>query len=560
MGIAMEEIRERGRQAYSALLFGLARAQRTGILELEHGLEWRKVYLVRGTPVLYESSLESERLSKTIVQAGLVAEKPLSKLITSLLPGEQLEDRLVSEGLVGPEELRAHKKTLLERGASAALAWTGFSFRFRANDALGSAIDPALVPLVRPLRGLWTAVKQHIPMDTALPHVADPDAGTVSGTAHLAEVLDAMDVEAPLAGLAEALDEGDVNFDDLFAKINDKSGHLPSLIWLLEVTGAIHRGGRSHDELLTQLSTGTDLSAEEPLRVNVEPDEPPPTTVEVVAEKSEKKKKKKKPAKKAPKPSPKDTEARNRTASHLPELLATARSHRAGKDFYAFLDLGHDVDQAAITESFERYTKLWQSAAETEGLPASGLEDAQALLSAAKKAFDTLQSKKLRKSYDAKLSAGLSPALIAIEAREGEGESVADTEGIPDLTAARKLMAQGDDEAALAILSQLRVANPSEPSVLTDLGWASWKCLGDQSDVAEEYLQLALTFKPGHVPALEKLGQIAQARNAADTVRGLAERIQKLDANNAWAKQAITDSSAKSGKGKKKRGFWRRGG
>jgi hypothetical protein len=558
MGIAMEEIRERGRHAYSALLFGLARAQRTGILELEHGREWRKVYLVRGTPVLYESSIESERLSKTIVQAGLVAEKPLSQLITSLQPGEQLEDRLVSEGLVGPEELRAHKQTLLERGASAALAWTDFNFRFRANDALGSAIDPALVPLVRPLRGLWTAVKQYIPMDTALPHVADPDAGTLSGTAHLAEVLEAMDVEAPLDELAEALGQDALSFDDLFAKINDKSGHLPSLIWLLEVIGVIHRGGRSHDEQLAQLSTGTDLSAEEPLVVNVEPDETPPIAVEVVLEKSKKKKKR---AKKAPKTSPKDAEARNRTASHLPELLATARSHRAGKDFYAFLDLPQDVDQSAIEEAFDRYTKLWQSASETKGLPASGQEDAHALLDAAKKAFDTLRTKKRRKAYDAKLSEGLTPALVAIEGREGEGDSADKAaEGQPELATARALMAQGDHEGAFALLSQLRVGNPSDPAVLSELGWAAWQCKGDESDAGEEYLQLALTFHPGYVPALEKLGQIAQAQQAADTVRDLAERIKKLDANNAWAKEATADASAGSGRGKKKRGFWRRGG
>jgi hypothetical protein len=555
----MEEIREQGRRTYSALLFGLARAQRTGILEVEHGREWRKVYLVRGTPVLYESSIDSERLSKTVVQAGLVEEKPLSKLVRHLQPGEQLEERLVSEGLVGPEELHAHKKTAIERGASAALAWTDFSFRFRANDALGTAIDPALVPLVRPLRGLWTAVKQHIPMDAALPYVADPDAGNIRGTAGLAEVLEAMEVEAPLDSLTDALAGGDLSFDDLFARVNDKSGHLPSLIWLLEVTGAVLRDGRSHDEQLAQLSTGLRLSAEEPLVVAAEAEEPPLSTVEAVVEKPGKKKRAKTP----PETSPKDAEARNRTASHLPELLATARSHRAGKDFYAFLDLHQDADQSAIGEAYERYTKLWQSASETEGLPASGQEDAQALLGAAKKAFDTLRTKKRRKAYDAKLADGLTPALVAIEGREGQGDSdvsAADGEQQSTLGAARQLMAQGDHEGAFAMLSQLRVGSPSDPAVLSELGWAAWQCQGDESDAGEEFLRLALTFDPSYVPALEKLGQIAQARNAADTVRELAERIRKLDADNAWARDAGAEAGADSGKRKKKRGFWRRGG
>jgi hypothetical protein len=270
---------------------------------------------------------------------------------------------------------------------------------------------------------------------------------------------------------------------------------------------------------------------------------------------------KKKRAKKAPKHSPKDAEARNRTASHLPELLATARGHRAGKDFYAFLDLRNDASGADIDEAYTRYTKLWLSAAETEGLPAAGQEDAQALLGAAKKAHDTLSKKKSRKDYDAKLASGLTSALIAIEDGEAKPNSVAlPTDDLGhQLGSARQLIEKGELEVAVTVLSQLRVTHPSNPDVLAELGWATWSYQGEDDESGEEFLQLALTFSPEHVPALEKLGRIAQARGDGAQLADLVGQVQKLDRDNVWAREAAANAAG-SGKGAKKRGFWRRGG
>ena len=106
--------------------------------------------------------------------------------------------------------------------------------------------------------------------------------------------------------------------------------------------------------------------------------------------------------------------ALNRTAAHLPELLSTARAHRSGKNFYAFLDLEPSSKPAEIKEALSRYTKLWQGAAETEGLPAEGLADANALLDAATKVRKVLLSKKARKQYDERLGAEATDDLIAL--------------------------------------------------------------------------------------------------------------------------------------------------
>ena len=142
----MEKVTDRGAETFAALLFGLHRAGRTGILELAHERSWRKLYLVDGTPVMYESSLDGERLSKTLVKADIVSEKPLAKILNSLQPGETLETRLIADGVVGPEELRAHKRTNLERHTAVALEWSQFEYRFSDHRIISGRVDDALLP------------------------------------------------------------------------------------------------------------------------------------------------------------------------------------------------------------------------------------------------------------------------------------------------------------------------------------------------------------------------------------------------------------------------------
>lgn len=561
-GKTVQEIQEQGRQGYAALLYGLHRAQRSGILELHHGRTWRKVFLVLGTPVLYESSIDGERLSKTLVQAGLVEQKPLSKILSKLQPGEQLEDKLVAAGLVGPEELHAHKRSFLERSAASALAWTSFKWRFLSNDAVGSAIDPALIPHVNPLRGLWGAVKQNVTMDEALPFVDNKDAGKLLSTEDLATVVEAMELEAPLDRLPEVLADEGMSLEDLFGTINDKSGHLVPLVWFLETIGALGRENRpTLGEPLASLTAGTSLAGEEPLvpeskpKAQAErPKKPSPSSKKAPSAKAGKKAGPKKGGAKT-------TDTGSHSVSHLPELLATTRRHRAGKDFYAFLDLDSDADQATIEEAFGRYTKLWKSAAETEGLPEEGRRDATALLEAARQVFETLSSEEARAAYDAKMASGNPGALAALPVQDAAGGAAAAGEADEKLEAARKLIARGEVDVAVGLLQQLRLTLPSSPGVLAELGWATWKQKGDQDDSAEEFLQLALTFDPQYLPALENLGRVAADKGDADQLAALIQRVKKLDAENSWAQEAsqlIEDMTSKGGKQKKR--FWRRGG
>jgi Flp pilus assembly protein TadD len=166
-----------------------------------------------------------------------------------------------------------------------------------------------------------------------------------------------------------------------------------------------------------------------------------------------------------------------------------------------------------------------------------------------------------RESYNIKLDIAVSEDLIALEA---QGDEVAVSEGDSDselsvrLEAARKAI-EGGDQSGVAILSQLRVLNPSDPNVLAELGWATWKFADEGNSSGQEFLQLALTFDPRHVLALEYLGKIAQSEDDVEQATDLAARVQKLEPENAWAKAALTTVPNEEKKAKKKSRFWRRG-
>jgi hypothetical protein len=543
----MAKTQELGRQSYAAVLFGLHRAERTGVLEVKQGRVWRKVYLVQGTPVLYESSVAKERLSKTLVQAGLVDEKPLSKIVAGLKPGEALETRILLEGLVGPEELQAHKRSYLERGAAAALAWKKPKFHFHSRDSVGTSIDPALLPLVHPLRGLWAATKQNVSMDEALPIANDPDAGLIHGTEALTDMLTAMAVETPLDSLGTLLSESGLSFEELFGKVGDKSGHLAPLIWLLQAVGLVTRSSKEINPRLAKLAAGINLDGETPLfpEPPKKPQAAPPQVV-VATETA---------------PASEDSASQNRTAEHLPQLLSTARTHRSGKDFYAFLDLESDARTDAIQEALDRYMKLWQSAADTEGLPPDAIDDAQALLAAAQRVSTVLLDPQSRESYNIKLNIGVSEDLIALEG-QGNNPAVSEEDVEAELSqrleAAQKAVEEGDS-SGVSMLSQLRVLHPSNPDVLAALGWATWKFAEDDDSSGQEFLQIALTFDPRHTLALEYLGKIAQDEGDLEQVADLAGRVQKLEPENAWAKDAVNTVETEEKKPKKKNRFWRRG-
>ena len=125
------------------------------------------------------------------------------------------------------------------------------------------------------------------------------------------------------------------------------------------------------------------------------------------------------------------------------------------------------------------------------------------------------------------------------------------------LSRAEDLMGIGAFGAALSFLEDARFSDPNNADILAALGWAHFKSSGgEDSGEAEDYIDLALTFKGNHPKALEYRARICLEKGEIEKARGLVGRLLSTEPKNRWAKaqQRQLGSTQKSKKGF---GFWR---
>ena len=384
-----------------------------------------------------------------------------------------------------------------------------------------------------------------------------PDAGPLGATDSLADVLADLGVDGALAELPQHLGEGPLEVDEIFRRVQDRSGTLLHLLWVLESAGVLERPGRPLPDDVAALVRG-DLGAEvEFKRPESREDARKRRTGEHRKLSSGQHSK------------PGAAEAAQNLAN-LPSLLRAARKQRMGRTFYGFLDVKPTARVDEIESSYRRLVQLWQTASRTPSLPADATRDAHALVQAALTVWKTLSEPDRRREYDRRLGQGRAPSLEALVTaasgrtfRSSPGAEVPGTPTPPRARStghqikpargesarqvtkagrARRLVDAGEFAQAVALLRQLRLENPSDGTILADLGWTTWKLKGGgegADDSAEEYLQLALTFDPTNTRALEFLARVSKERGAEEEARRYVERLLAVDPNSKWGLAAM---------------------
>ena len=102
------------------------------------------------------------------------------------------------------------------------------------------------------------------------------------------------------------------------------------------------------------------------------------------------------------------------------------------------------------------------------------------------------------------------------------------------------LLKAGRYSDALPFLKKLRFDNPSSVEVLTKLGWALWNAERN-AEGAREWLQMALTFDPQLMDAIEYLSLIAIEENDLNSAQLYLRRCLQLDSHHPWAKEKLDD-------------------
>lgn len=222
---------------YIALVFALLRARRSGILEIQSDVHCRRLYLLDGEPVWYDSDDPQESLSATLKECGLVEPHRIERLNKMISPGESFRDAVLTSGVISHEQLVLHEQRMVATGYAASLGVSDGEWTFECCDDLhGMEIDPALRMNISPLAALWRGVRWHISDEVATGLLAQTADRQLRSGSDLKPCFHMLEVEGLLATLPLLLEE-DRTVAELSEQFTDNMADLARLLWLLDLSG-----------------------------------------------------------------------------------------------------------------------------------------------------------------------------------------------------------------------------------------------------------------------------------------------------------------------------------
>lgn len=278
---------------------------------------------------------------------------------------------------------------------------------------------------------------------------------------------------------------------------------------------------------------------------------------------------------------PASSTAAPRSTSRRPEQPMTpariVKDHtkRMGRDFYGFLGVKVGAPAPVIDRRCRHMAQRWSGARDLD-LDEATRRQLNQLLHGLQIVWQTLTHDERKEEYDRRMAEGHAPRVEEIQrALEGNDQpqhqdaSTGDDEPMTQegsgIDMARRLISRGAFGAASRLLERLRRNEPSDPDVLAELGWAVWKLRGASGtgeNTPEDYIALALTFSPRHVPALEYHARLAMERGDLDTLQERLDRLLNADRENAWALELISSDALSTSSSRRSGGsglrFWRR--
>jgi CheY-like chemotaxis protein/tetratricopeptide (TPR) repeat protein len=218
------------------LLHQIWRSLSEGVLVLEGGGAERRIFLLRGVPVAFESTDPAESLSRWLVESGRMDEAAHQAALEVMASGLSPGAALIAAGVLEPGEplqatLRAHVKASVVR----CIALREGRWRFHAGTEFASQVQPVeILPLQAILEGARTGIPVRHFSD-ALRAVTE---AYPARTGDFQQILPAAGLSAGDLRLALSLDGRTTTrawLDGRSAELKDALG----LLWFLSMIGAV---------------------------------------------------------------------------------------------------------------------------------------------------------------------------------------------------------------------------------------------------------------------------------------------------------------------------------
>ena len=481
--------------SFPGLILDLHRARFSGKLRLDRDRVEKGFLFLKGVPVYAESNLNRERLGVQLVDAGTLSQEDYDRVTRHVeSTGCQEGKALLDLEMMEPRGLFLALKEQVRTRLVECFGWTRGSFNVEPGEPAPDEAQPFRADIYSLLQ---EGIEAHWSDDRILANLA-PRMNLLAGrTALLSRIQNRLLSDAAVEAFLDALDGTRALWETLQCA---KTPRGLAAAWLLDAVGAIEyadpEGAKEavEDELPPEIEIVLEDAAEEGARADT-------SAADAAAEAA-----------------PAD-EGEDPKAVSLYREIADKFARLSELDHYALLGVDGGADAGEIRRAYLQAAKFYHPDALSRlHIEGEVRKQANKLFAEIGKAHAVLSNPARRRDYDASLSGGSLDAeqIAAAETLYRKGEI---------------LLKQGNFRGALEFLQPAVEIYPEEGDYRHALGWAMYKKMPSEPEIAKAHLERAVELSPSDGVVLFRLGVVLRSLGEAATADELMARARSLDPN-----------------------------
>ncbi|MBW2495166.1 MAG: DnaJ domain-containing protein [Deltaproteobacteria bacterium] len=472
------------------LLVDLYRRQFDGRVEVGRQRVEHTFLFASGVAVGCESPASKNGLCDQLLAAGTITQEDRDRAV-SLIESKGCKEAtaLLELGLLDPRGLVGALRDQVRIRLLECMAWPKGAFTLDAGPPPAEAANPFRIDVYEVAQA---GIEAHWRADQVLLDLEPKIARFASRNDRFASTLERLESDDALAAFAEALD-GEHSFWEALKRATTPRSLAAA--WVLDVAGAL------------DYSVESAASSEEI-----------PTDIEIVftdyanaqAEKS------------AARESAGDRNAKpteSKAAAALRAEITSRFEKLRDLDHYQMLGLGDAASEAEIKASYLQAAKRYHpDALAKAGLESQTRQQANAVFAKISKAYSVLSNKRRRAEYDEAKNASEGPI---------DAERLASAESM--YRKGEVLMRSGNFAGAIEFLRPAVELWPDESDYCAALGWALYRKMPSEPELARKQLERAVELAPESASAIHRLSVVTRSLGEDEKADSLLKRARSID-------------------------------